>query len=154
MLVVAVSAEAQSIRRQSIGTLGQGSTGSGLQVIQSVGQPYQAGSYHSGTFSVIPGYVQPTSPWLAMGPPMPTVILTTYPNPATDVVSFLVSEAIHDLELRAYNQMGQLVLEEKVPDLRAYQMHCRDWPKGVYLLQLSDATGVRFAATMIKNQTL
>jgi len=72
--------------------------------------------------------------------------INVYPNPTTGkfVVEFTLVEK-QDITIQLFSATGQLVVEEQLKDLSGTHQHnfdLREYPKGVYLLQLFDEKGV------------
>ena len=65
--------------------------------------------------------------------------ISVFPNPATDVVYLQVDSDVDRMfELKVVNLIGQTLLEDQItPNLRT-EIDLRNFPPGVYFLQVSD----------------
>ncbi|MBL4861403.1 MAG: T9SS type A sorting domain-containing protein [Crocinitomicaceae bacterium] len=107
---------AQSVQRQSIGTMGSTYQGEAISVQQSVGQPYQTNSYYSNEVESRPGFIQPSQFAVEFVQSTFQVELDVYPNPATAEVSFLTNENLEDLTIQVFDQTGKILLRMTLSD--------------------------------------
>ena len=142
--------EAQSVRRQSIGTIGTTYHGDQLTIQQSVGQAYQTQAYYKGNAEVLPGFIQPSGYALSFVSPIVDIQIGLYPNPATDVVSFITDKNLEDLTIEVFNRTGKLIYREMINSLAYYKLNCSQWASGFYLLHLKDKPGNMYRAKLIK----
>lgn len=142
--------EAQSVKRQSIGTIGTTYHSESLTVQQSVGQPYQTSSYASNGSELLPGFIQPVNYSSSIVSTTFSVQINIFPNPATEMVSFIVNENLEDLSLEVYEQTGKLIYREEIHSLGAYKLNCSKWMNGIYMISIKDVFGNSYRSTLVK----
>ena len=77
--------------------------------------------------------------------------LQLYPNPVSDILSLKYShDTFNYSDARIYNSVGQLVLEEKISKQGALQLGTSNLPKGIYLLEMKEASGTRVVKKFMK----
>ena len=144
---------AQSILRQSIGSMGTTYQSKSLTLQSATGQPYKTGTYHQEGYGHSPGFIQSSLFKLAYpndSQPLVPIRIHVYPNPATETVSFISDEELTDLTLKVYDLKGTVIHEDRVDQLGAYTLNCMNWSNGMYLIFLSESTGQIYQSRLIK----
>ena len=143
-----LQSEAQVIRRQSIGGYGSGMV-DGVLVQQTTGQPYATTAFYSNEISVRPGFQQPSKYVLETIHSNLTISLNVYPNPATSSVTIQSPEAITNALIQVRDMDGNLVLNEKVAELKTYWINSETWQKGFYFINLYDGQNNMYSSKLI-----
>jgi hypothetical protein len=68
--------------------------------------------------------------------------IVVYPNPIGTSARVQFNRVIKNGELRIFNSMGELVLEEKILSKAYYILDRKSLPNGIYFLQLKTETGI------------
>ncbi|WP_299683121.1 T9SS type A sorting domain-containing protein [uncultured Dokdonia sp.] len=76
-------------------------------------------------------------------------ILSVFPNPASLETTFVLDRLIPDADLIIYNQLGQVVLQQKIETLRE-TISIQNLSKGMYFVQVKGNNEV-FSRKLIKN---
>lgn len=142
--------EAQSVKRQSIGSLGITHHAEGLIVQQSIGQTYITRPYYHGVSEVLPGFIQPSAYYATTY--VRSMRLDVFPNPTAETVSFLLKENLEHVMLDVYDQTGRLVHKEEIEDLSAYRLDCSQWSDGAYMLIVKEKSGRIYRSKLIKSK--
>ncbi len=66
--------------------------------------------------------------------------ITAYPNPATNQVTFTLSEEVEQLQFRLFNLLGKEVAWSQRLHTNKVIVNRKDLPSGIYLFELSDGT--------------
>ncbi len=65
--------------------------------------------------------------------------LSVSPNPVTDIVNIELPVAINITQVRVYNSLGQLVIDEnKIPSGNTITLNMQDYTAGIYFVEISD----------------
>jgi len=78
--------------------------------------------------------------------------LAAFPNPASDHVNLVLSEAVSssDALLQMHNSTGQLVLQKPLQaGQKQFQLHVGQYPKGIYLYEVKDGNRATVAQKLI-----
>ena len=146
-------ADAQSLRRQSIGISGANMVSNGLLVKQSVGQPYATATYYENGLGFRPGFQQPVSSVLRtiIGKELSSsnLQLQLYPNPATSSVRIESAEEITNGILKVMDSHGRLVVNQPLSDVKGLSLNCENWMNGLYLISVSTEGRVSYSSKLI-----
>ena len=128
---------AQSIKRQTIGSLGSSTQTTDLYLSQTVGQPYFTHTYAGNNFSISPGFQQSMSS-LIKGEVLEESFATisVFPNPATNHATMVFSELVEQASIRIVDLSGQVVLHDVLTKSNQYHFDCSNWSKGIYFVSL------------------
>lgn len=143
-----LQSEAQAIRRQSIGGYGSDMI-DGVLIQQTAGQPYATTAFYSNEISVRPGFQQPSKYTLELIHSDLTISLNVYPNPATSSVTIQSPEAISNALIQVRDMDGNLLLNEKVAELKTYVINSETWQKGFYFINLYDGLNNKYSSKLI-----
>lgn len=144
--------EAQSVKRQSIGTIGTTYHSDKITIQQSVGHAYQTQPYYKGNSELLPGFIQPSGYALSFISSTFDVQIGVFPNPATKSISFIADKNLENLTIAVFNQSGKLIYRDNINSLTSYTLDCSQWAGGFYLLHLKDNTGNSYQAKLIKTR--
>lgn len=130
---------AQSIKRQNIGSYGSGGTAGSLFIGQTIGQPFFTSGYSDSQVGLIPGFQQPLAFSISTAKQLPvSARLAVFPNPATSIVNIETPKVVENAIVRVTDIKGRVIWEERVPEFRNYQMDCSRWPDGLYFIAVLD----------------
>lgn len=76
--------------------------------------------------------------------------LKPYPNPTKDKLEFVLSGQSSDLEIRLYNSLGQIVLEDKMVNSIKFTLDVSNYAKGLYYVEVESKEGIS-RAKFVKN---
>lgn len=154
VLVASVtSSNAQSIQRQSIGSAGTGVIADGITVTQTVGQPYSTVGYSNDEFSIHPGFQQSNQIMnVVLINSTFNLHLNVYPNPAVYSVNIVSDGVINNASLQVIDISGKLIVNEKIAEMRSYQINCETWQNGVYIITLSDEKNNKYSSKLVINK--
>ena len=143
---------AQSVARQSIGTLGKTHHGNSITVQQSVGQVYNTKTFYGNEVGTRPGFIQPQKLIIepirsSMASP---IELTIFPNPASETVVFNSEEHLQNLVLTVQNTLGAVIKTEHIASLEGYTLDCSQWPSETYFIRLTDESNQTYYSKLIK----
>lgn len=77
-----------------------------------------------------------------------TMVIKTYPNPASDFIHIELQEKVADWNVSLYSLQGQLIKEIKAAQSNVASIDIRDIANGLYLLKVSD--GAAYQSRMIQ----
>ena len=144
---------AQSVKRQSIGSIGSGLSLSEVSVRQTVGQPYFTGGYIAGEVSLRPGFQQSYVTGSVKPGFAEELSLRIYPNPAVSSIHIQSPVLMENATVRIFDMQGKTVFLENVSALREYTINCQNWREGFYFISLYDQqTNNRFSSKLIINK--
>lgn len=121
----------QSLKRQSIGSLGSSNFSKGdLYIHLTVGQVYQNNS-HEGAIRV--GYEQKLEKEkLPQKSAMEEVKVNTFPNPATSEINIDLLNEINEGQIKIFDINGRLVYEEKIEQVQYLTLNINNLTSGIY----------------------
>lgn len=144
--------EAQSVKRQSIGTLGTTHYSEEYTIQQSAGQPFKTNTYYNDSSGYLPGFIQPNVYKASFVSSSSLISIDVFPNPASETVSFIAEKNLENLVIDIYDLTGKLILQEKILQLQSYVLDCEQWSSGLYLLSLRDNKGNLYHFKLIKSK--
>ncbi|MBK7669095.1 MAG: T9SS type A sorting domain-containing protein [Sphingobacteriaceae bacterium] len=68
--------------------------------------------------------------------------LKIYPTPTSDKVEFVLSNSSSDLEIRLYNSLGQIVLEDKRASSNKFTLDVSNYANGLYYVEVESKEGI------------
>lgn len=139
-------AYAQSLQRQSIGSLGGASYTDGMLIQHTVGQPYATNTYYDDGVSYRPGFQQPV---FKVSLIKASLSMDVFPNPATSWVTLKSSKTLKNALFQVLDLNGKLVFKESFTEFTTYTLKCDDWSNGTYLLSLTDQSGNNYSSKLI-----
>lgn len=77
-------------------------------------------------------------------------VLKLYPNPTNDKVEFVLHGPNSDLEIRLYNSLGQIVLEDKKANTNKFTLDVSNYANGLYYAEVECKEGIS-RAKFVKN---
>lgn len=128
---------AQSIKRQSINTLGQSGKINNITFHQSAGQTYNTTGSYDGKTGIRPGFQQPESFFLE-SITKNEIDLNIYPNPAAYTLNISNNEIINDVQLRIIDLNGKEVLNTTFSEFKTHSINCSQWANGAYTILLNN----------------
>ena len=139
----------QSIRRQTIAPSVGSRSGNGVNVSQTIGQPYQTRTIQSDGFSYRPGFQQPVFSTELINA---TIKVTVIPNPA--LLSFFIdcSDTLINAELSCYDEAGRLIFAEHIETFKKHEVQCTNWSNRAYLVTVTDKKNNLVTTKLIKTQ--
>ncbi|MGK7389676.1 MAG: T9SS type A sorting domain-containing protein [Candidatus Cyclobacteriaceae bacterium M2_1C_046] len=145
---------AQSIERQSISSYGSSSKVGTVTIQQTVGQPYSTVSYSDQQVTISPGFQQSKFLFTViqddrMGK---NLQLEIYPNPVVSNLSLLIPEELNGATVQITDVAGKVYLNENISGVGEYNISCHNWPKGLYLISLTDSEKNSYTSKFIINQ--
>ena len=151
------TANAQELKRQTIGSYGGGSLDGGLYVNQTVGQPFFTSTFSDGRqLSVHPGFQQSETfrvEWIGDDEAhIDPIAMYVYPNPASQVLNLEVEEIIERVEIQVREVNGRIVWEEQFDDFQKQTIYCDDWSDGMYFITVSESEKRKTTIKLIINQ--
>jgi len=70
-------------------------------------------------------------------------LVNIYPNPVTDDLNIRVNEKFDNVEVRIFNQMGQIVYENKLNSFSGIEnIDVKSYPAGVYMVYIKSEKGI------------
>jgi hypothetical protein len=146
----AIETDAQSIRRQTVGSSGIHATSRNTYVSHTVGQPYGTTTFNSERMAFRPGFQQPSFFQNTFIPASIRAEVSVYPNPATALVTVKLQEALHSGTLEVRNRSGYRMISEKIEDRNNYSFNCETWAPGFYYIIIRDhQTHDRYSSKLI-----
>lgn len=151
LLVPLADGQAQGIKRQSIGGIGNTMTTAGVTIQHTAGQPFSTVTT-DGEISFLPGFQQPANARLAVTNDAVHVSVNVYPNPASDIVSIETKDKISHAYIQIASQEGRIIFQEYISDLKTYLIDCSNWPTGMYLINIYNDQNLQFSSTLLINK--
>ncbi|HOZ87324.1 MAG TPA: T9SS type A sorting domain-containing protein [Bacteroidia bacterium] len=148
-LLISVNCFGQGIKRQTIASSVGSNSVDGINVSQTIGQPYQTQSTQSGAMTYHPGFQQPHfSTELITA----TINVRVVPNPA--LLSFFIecSDTLVNAVLTSYDESGRLIFTEEIEMFKKHEVQCAGWANGVYMITVTDRKNNLVTAKLIKTQ--
>jgi hypothetical protein len=145
-----IETDAQSIRRQIIGSSGIHMTSANTYVSHTVGQPYGTTTFNSESMAFRPGFQQPSFLKNSFIPESIHPEVSVYPNPATALVTVKLQEALHAGTLEVRDRSGYRMISEKIEGRNNYSFSCETWAPGFYYIIIRDhQTHDRYSSKLI-----
>lgn len=141
--------EAQSVKRQTIGSACSSNTIDGVSVEQTIGQPYFTGAYYDNNLGLRPGFQQLSKIQVESIHSTLKLHLNVYPNPASYSVTIQSSDTIKSGLVQVMDINGKIILEEKVNQVDTYSINCESWQSGSYYMSLYDEQNNKYTAKLI-----
>ncbi|MEX1003547.1 MAG: T9SS type A sorting domain-containing protein [Crocinitomicaceae bacterium] len=142
-------ASGQSIKRQSIGSIGTTYHSENITIQQSVGQVYN--TYRTDGSATFPGFIQPLTYKSSAESTKVVNQLFVYPNPASSSVQLNLDHRISGAEISVYDQVGRTVYFEKVGEISTYELDCSSWSNGLYIISVKDDSDHLYKSKLIVN---
>lgn len=133
IIFCATDLSAQSLQRQSIGSLGFGESVHGFYVQESIAQSYFTSSSSTEDHYYNPGFLRP---FTSVGMHQLEIQVNAYPNPTSDLVTLTIDQEIPGLELQVIDVHGRSVHSATELVQRSYTVSTLDWGQGIYFFQL------------------
>jgi len=149
LFFVTLQSEAQTIKRQSIGSYGSSTLSEGVLIRQTIGQPYFTAGYYGDEMGIRPGFQQPPNFSLVLINSTFNFSLDVYPNPAAYSVTIESSDVINNALLQVVDMNGKQILNEKVAELKSYLINCELWSSGFYFITLYDEQQNKYSSKLI-----
>lgn len=124
---------AQSVQRESIGTLGASAYSPGSYYYDCAGQPYHTLSQGTETHT-LPGFVQPFVRTSRL--PSADLKVSTYPNPVSTVVHVAWDDASVATTVVVYNLQGIALQTHTLHNASSLPMNLSDHPAGMYIVEV------------------
>lgn len=132
VFILPLSVQAQSLVRQSIGTIG-GSNQVGNVTIQStVAQPYFTATSSINNTALRPGFAQPVM--IVVAQPLFTIDVNIYPNPGSGSVTISTDVVESPLTVQVRDIHGKVIYEETESQSGHIVMDCSTWAQGTYFV--------------------
>ena len=149
LCVLAISANGQSIIRQSIGTSGTSSTINGVSFYSSVGQTFSTTSVQGSSLVYRPGFVQPIS--VKTTTSSKRLSLDVYPNPASKQINVSSASSLTGVKVVVLDLQGRTILEETRSEVQELTLDCSMWSKGTYIIKVQDASNKVHISKIVVN---
>lgn len=149
--VITFQSTAQSIRRETVASIGSYSFGDNDKILvrQTIGQPYATKPVHGNNFFYNSGFQQTFMKLESIDSDMKLIKLNVFPNPATYSVVIESNEALKDALILVTDMSGQIILKQTVAELKSFQINCSSWTSGIYCINLSDKENHRYSSKLI-----
>ena len=147
---------AQTISRQSVGTIGKSFSNNEMTVQQSIGQSYGTSSRHQNTVHVHPGFIQRQQLFLVEENTLTDlpIELLIYPNPSAAFVQFSAEEPSENvdetIQIEVFSIDGVRIFSNQIPNLSSYILDCSSWSSGSYIIHISRNNRQLYYAKLIK----
>lgn len=128
--------QAQSVKRQTIGSYASNGYVDNVSVHQTAGQPYGTSTYYDNKIGIRPGFQQPES--FRIIESQNKLQLGIYPNPATFSFSIESKEKIGQSHLHITDMNGKVIYDATYQDFSHTTINCNDWSNGAYFISLKD----------------
>ncbi|TRX72595.1 T9SS type A sorting domain-containing protein [Carboxylicivirga sp. M1479] len=125
---------AQTVVRQSIGTIGKSINTDEISVQQSIGLPYST----SRTSGVKPGFIQSSQFEVEKLSSTFKMELQVYPNPVGQELNIKAGTSLKNAHIKVIDMSGLLIYSNTQSLLNKYQLNCSNWPAGIYFVIVSD----------------
>ena len=141
---------AQTVQREIIASSGSCMFSDGILVQQTIGQPYFTGGFYSNEFSIHPGFQQSNRIMnVELINSTFDLRLNLYPNPAASSVNIITDGIINDAYLQVIDISGKIIVNEKIAEMKNYQINCETWQNGLYIITISDAKNNKYSSKLI-----
>lgn len=149
LLIFPLSGFSQSIKRQTTAASVGSESAKGVNISQTIGQPYQTKTIQSDGFSYRPGFQQPVFSTEIINA---TIKVTVIPNPA--LLSFFIecSDTLLNAELSCYDEAGRMTYSEHMLTFKKHEVQCANWANGAYMITVTDKKSNLVTAKLIKTQ--
>jgi hypothetical protein len=133
-----VTSTAQTLKRESIGSIGALGHSGRIYFQASIGQPYGTTAYAPNAAQFRPGFQQPAVFSNKLMHSTFPVTVTVYPNPATSFITIKSEEVIGSASIRIRDANGNPLVNEQVDGFTVYSVNCGMWAPGFYLITVQD----------------
>ena len=137
---------AQSLKRQVIGSSGSSVSENGTTVQQTTGQAYGTTSNYGNSIRYNPGFQQPI---FRIETIKSTINATVFPNPTSKQVTIETDKVLQNVVIQVIEMGGKLVINEKMNEFKSYTINCSDWANGIYMITLSDPKDELYSSKLI-----
>ena len=137
----------QQIVRSSLSSFGNSVSQNGVLFRQTVGQPSNSTVVSKTGTTLRQGFQQPIS--YVNSSVLRECTLYLSPNPTYNLVTLKFLEPIGEFQVSVYDLMGKLQLQENAVADVAYEMDIKKLSNGVYLLNISSASGYRCSEKLV-----
>lgn len=142
------SSQAQSVKRQSINSLGGSGTIKNVSFHQSVGQPYSTKTYYNESYGIRSGFQQPESFYIS-DIENDLFTLDVFPNPAIYSVTISNEEPIQNAKLKVIDLNGREVYNLAFSEFKSHSVDCNLWANGVYTIILTTESKELYSSKLI-----
>ena len=142
------SAHSQTIKRQSINSIGGSGKINHISIHHTSGQSYSTKSYSDSKFSSRPGFQQPESFFITDENNV-VLNLDVFPNPTSYEFTISSKNEILNAYLIITDITGKIVLEKKYTTLQALQINCSNWTNGTYIILLKSEQSEIYSSKLI-----
>ncbi|MCH7536031.1 MAG: T9SS type A sorting domain-containing protein [Bacteroidetes bacterium] len=151
--LVATQVNAQSIKRQSISSIGNYMFSDKILVRQSIGQSYGTNGHYDKDVSFRPGFQQPPNFSLQLiKSTFSKLRLNVYPNPAAHSVTIRSAETISSVRIKVVSLSGKIMLNTSAKNIDTYVIDCQRWNNGVYFITINDMEDRKHSSKLIINK--
>lgn len=133
-LLVGNMSNAQTIIRQSVGTLGGSIVSGNTYMAAAIGQSYDV-STSSTDFQFTPGFIQPQRAMLSEQALQ--LQLNVFPNPASNLVQIELDLVATNLSLAVMDIHGKIIHEQDYSVDSSINIDCSIWATGTYFVTVS-----------------
>ncbi|MBL4652662.1 MAG: T9SS type A sorting domain-containing protein [Flavobacteriales bacterium] len=152
LLFLSNESEAQTIQRQSIGSLGGSLSDKEVTIQQTVGQPYSTNTYYSEEVGNRPGFQQPSKFKLESSQStFKDLVLGVYPNPAAYSITIESSEVVSGATLQIVDVNGKQILTKNIDGVNTYNIDCSSWTNGAYFITIN-GQNKKYSSKLIINK--
>ncbi len=137
---------AQSLQRQSMGSIGVNTITDGTLIQQTVGQAYSTKTSYSNGITFRPGFEQPV---FKISLIQSEINLNVFPNPATEKVTIQSTEMLKDVVIQVMDISGKLLIHEQISEFSTYSFVCETWANGVYMISVSDSKNSKYSSKLV-----
>ena len=135
-LGIGMQSQAQTIVRQTIGSIGGSTATNSIYVASSVGQSFDVTSSSAG-FQYTPGFIQPQQ--LRLSQEAKQLSVQVFPNPSSDLVNIHSDFDVASVQLVVTDVQGRIVYQTTITSNILSTIDCSAWTKGTYFVTLSAA---------------
>jgi hypothetical protein len=133
-----VTSTAQTVKRESIGSIGAHGHSGRIYFQASIGQPYGTTAYAPNAAQFRPGFQQPAVFSNKLMHSTFPVAVNVYPNPAASSITIKSEEVIGRASIGIRDANGNPLLNEQVDGFTAYSVNCGMWAPGFYFITVRD----------------
>jgi hypothetical protein len=140
IVCISFQTKAQTIKRQSIASIGASGTTGDATFHQTIGQPYNTTAHYSNELSISQGFQQPAVSSLKKinADQVSNLQLKIYPNPAAYYVTVESQNVLKTALIQVTDINARVIVNSTVAELKTYTINSGTWPNGVYFVNISD----------------
>ncbi|UKM65384.1 T9SS type A sorting domain-containing protein [Flavobacteriaceae bacterium GSB9] len=149
LMLVSFNGYSQTIVRQSISSYGATSSQEGLSYAQTIGQAYNTQNVKNS--NVAQGFLQPVSYKIekVVQVDFEALEVKVFPNPSQYRITLHSKSTLKEAYVVISNIQGNIIYDQKVQNLKEYNINCSSWAKGTYLIKIQDDNNKQSVSKLI-----